>query len=85
LVEADVWAFSIAVWVVWPELHKYVYGAVPPPGVAVKVTETVVPFLTLGQSWIVPGVTLRVNGALGWVMVVLAVAVHPLRSVTVTV
>jgi hypothetical protein len=59
--------------------HEYVYGAVPPAGIAVAVPVELPKQFTL--VWLV----VAVSAAAGWVTVAFAVVVHPLLSVTVTV
>ena len=63
---------------VWPLLHKYVYGAEPPDALAVAV-----PLFPPKQLTSVLEVFATSTG--GWVMVVELVLVQLFRSVTVTV
>jgi hypothetical protein len=63
---------------VWPLLHKYVYGAEPPDALAVAV-----PLFPPKQLTLVLEVFATSTG--GWVKVVELVLVQLFRSVTVTV
>jgi hypothetical protein len=63
--------------VVSPLLHEYVYGAVPPVGIAVAV-----PLVPPKQLTSVPEP--ETDKAVGWSTVAVAVAVQSFASVTVT-